>query len=409
MKYIVILGDGMADEPIEQLQGKTPLEAANKPFIDALAKKGELGLVSTIPQGMSPGSDTANLSVMGYNPKIYYSGRSPLEAISMGIDMKETDISFRCNVVTLSEEEPYDEKTIIDHSADEITSEEAAELIKVIETHFGNEKLHFYPGVSYRHALIWDNGSTDVDLTPPHNILTKKISEYLPKGIHSEIIYDMMKRSFELLNHHPVNLDRKRRGLKPANSIWIWGEGKKPMLTSFEEKYGLKGSMISAVDLLKGIALAAGMESIDVEGATGNLHTNYEGKAQACIDALNRGQDFVYIHIEAPDECGHRGELENKIKSIEFIDDKIVKPIVKALEAKGEAFRMLILPDHPTPIALRTHTGNPVPYVLYDSRVHTNTRLSYTETCAVQTNIHCKEGHQLMDYLLEKHDFKNIQ
>lgn len=406
MRYIVILGDGMADEPMDQLDGKTPLEVANKPVIDALSRKGELGLVSTIPTGMSPGSDTANLSVMGYDPKEYYSGRSPLEAISMGIEMKDNDISFRCNVVTLSEDEPYEGKIIFDHSADEITSDEAAELIKVVQANFGNDILNFYPGVSYRHALIWENGSMDVELTPPHNILTKRITEYLPKGVHSDAIYDMMKRSFDLLNNHPVNEDRRKRGLNPANSIWIWGEGKKPRLPSFQEKYGLKGSMISAVDLLKGIALAAGMESIDVDGATGNLHTNYEGKANACIDAFERGQDFVYIHIEAPDECGHRGELENKVKAIEFIDDKIVKPIVEALDVKGEDYRILILPDHPTPISIRTHTSNPVPYVLYDSRIHANSGLSYTEIDAVKTKIHCKVGHCLMDYLLEKQDFK---
>lgn len=406
MKYIVILGDGMADEPIEQLNGKTPLEVANKPTIDGLSQKGELGLVSTIPEGMSPGSDTANLSVMGYDPRIYYSGRSPLEAISMGINMKDNDISFRCNVVTLSEDEPYEEKVIYDHSADEITSEEAAELIKVIQNHFGNDYLKFYPGVSYRHALIWENGSTDVTLIPPHDILSKKITDYLPKGIHSEMIYDMMKKSFDLLNNHPVNENRRKRGLKPANSIWIWGEGKKPLLPFFEDKYGLKGSMISAVDLLKGIALAAGMESIDVEGATGNLHTNYLGKANACLEALERGKDFVYIHIEAPDECGHRGELDNKIKAIELIDEKVVKTIIDSLDAKGEAYRILIMPDHPTPIALRTHTRNPVPYALYDSRVHKNSGLSYTEKDAETTQIHCKEGHQLMDYLLEKQDFK---
>jgi len=402
MKYVVILGDGMADEPIEQLNGKTPLEVANKPTIDELSKKGELGLVSTIPDGMSPGSDTANLSVMGYDPRKYYSGRSPLEAISMGIKMKETDISFRCNVVTLSEDGNFEDKIIYDHSADEITSEEAAELIKVIQENFGNEYLTFYPGVSYRHALIWENGSTDVSLTPPHDILTKKIKDYLPKGVHSDMIYDMMKRSYDLLNRHPINENRRKRGLNPANSIWIWGEGKKPILPSFKEKYGLKGSMISAVDLLKGIALAAEMESIDVEGATGNLHTNYAGKANACIEAFNRGQDFVYIHIEAPDECGHRGELTNKIKSIELIDEKIVRPIVETLKAKNEAFRVLILPDHPTPIAMRTHTNSPVPYILYDSRVHINSGLSYTEKDGIKTKIHCKEGHQLMDYLLEK-------
>ncbi|PKM93375.1 MAG: cofactor-independent phosphoglycerate mutase [Firmicutes bacterium HGW-Firmicutes-1] len=402
MKYVVILGDGMADEPLEQLGFKTPLEVANKPTIDRLSMKGQLGLVSTIPKGMSPGSDTANLSVMGYNPEKYYTGRSPLEAISMNISMKDTDISFRCNVVTLSDEGDYDEKIILDHSADEITSEEAKELIATIEQNFGTEILHFYPGVSYRHALIWEGGSTQVDLTPPHDILDKRIGDYLPKGNGAKEIYQMMKSSYDLLANHPVNLSRKERGLNPANSIWIWGEGKKPMLPSFEGKYGLKGTMISAVDLLKGIAIAAKMESIDIVGATGNLNTNYNGKAGACIDALNRGQDFVYLHVEAPDECGHRGELENKIKSIEYLDDKIVRPIVEALERIGYDFRILILPDHPTPIARRTHTSDPVPYILYDSSSNENSGLTYTEQNGALSGIHCIEGHLLMDYLLEK-------
>lgn len=401
MKYILILGDGMADQPIEALGNKTPLEVAKKDTIDMLSIKGELGLVNTIPEGMSPGSDNANLSVLGYDPKKYYTGRSPLEAISMGISMKDTDISFRCNVVTLSEDEEFDNKKIIDHSSDEITSEEAAELIKVIQENFGDEFMSFYPGVSYRHALIWNGGSVNVDLTPPHNILDKVIKDYLPKGDNAEIIYKMMKKSYDLLNNHPVNIDRRKRGLNPANSIWIWGEGKKPTLLSFEEKNGVKGSMISAVDLLKGIALAADMDSIDVEGATGNINTNYEGKANACIDALERGQDFVYVHIEAPDECGHRGEIENKIKAIEYIDEKIVKPIINEMEEKGYEYRILILPDHPTPIALRTHTSDPVPYVLYDSTVNSNSGLTYTELNAGKTGKLLTEGYKLMDYFLK--------
>lgn len=401
MKYILILGDGMADEPILELGNKTPLGAANKPSIDMLAAKGELGLVSTIPKGMAPGSDNANLSVMGYDPEKYYTGRSPLEAISMGIDMKEEDISFRCNLVTLSEEEEYSKKTILDHSSDEIRSEEAKELIKLIEEKFGNGQMRFYPGVSYRHALIWNGGSLDVDLTPPHNILGRCIEDFLPKGIGSDRIYEIMKESYSLLKDHPINIKRKKEGLKPANSIWIWGEGKKPLLPSFEKKYGLNGSMISAVDLLKGIAIAAGMESIDVEGATGNLHTNYKGKADACLDALDRGQDFVYIHIEAPDECGHRGELENKVRAIEHIDDKIVGYLLDSLEKKGYDYKMLILPDHPTPLSIRTHSSDPVPYILYDSRNTEGSGLSYTEENAAKTGKHCHKGHLLMDYFLQ--------
>lgn len=400
MKYVVILGDGMADRPVVQLGQKTPLEVAWKTKIDELSKNGELGLVSTIPEGMSPGSDTANLSVMGYDPRKYYTGRSPLEAVSMGIHMKDSDISFRCNVVTLSEEEVYEDKIILDHSADEITTEEAYELIEAVQEAYGNDYLKFYPGISYRHALIWDKGSTDVQLIPPHDILTRRIGAYLPKGDHAQEILNMMKISFDLLSEHPVNLRRKERGLRPANSIWIWGEGKKPILPSFEEKYGLKGSMISAVDLLKGIAIAAQMESIDVKGATGNLHTNYAGKAEACIDALDRGQDFVYVHLEAPDECGHRGEIDNKVISIELLDQKIVKPIVEALESKGIDYRILILPDHPTPLELRTHTSDPVPYVLYDSTGICKSGLSYTEANAALTKIHCHQGHQLLDHFL---------
>lgn len=402
MKYILILGDGMADQPIDSLGNKTPLEVAKKETIDKLSIKGELGIVNTIPFGMAPGSDNANLSVLGYDPMKYYTGRSPLEAISMGVSMDDADVSFRCNIVTLSEEEEYNKKKIIDHSSDEITSEEAAELIEAIQQAFGNKYLHFYPGVSYRHALIWNEGSVNVDLTPPHNILEKVIEDYLPKGDGADEIYNMMRKSYELLNNHPININRRKRGLNPANSIWIWGEGKKPTLPSFEKKYGLKGSMISAVDLLKGIALAASMESIDIEGATGNLNTNYEGKANACINALEKGQDFVYLHVEAPDECGHRGEVENKIKSIEYLDKRIVKPIIEALEEKGYDYRILILPDHPTPIALRTHTSDPVPYVLYDSTFKSNSELTYSERNAKKTGKYCEDGYKLMDYFLKK-------
>lgn len=402
-KYIVVLGDGMADEPIEELGHKTPLQVANKPTIDELAKNGEIGLVYTIPEGMPPGSDTANLSVMGYNPKEYYTGRSPLEAVSMGITMQDRDISFRCNLVTLTEDESdYKDKKILDHSADEISTEEAEILIKSIHEAFSNESISFFPGVSYRHALIWANGSTNVKLIPPHDILERTIGAHMPKGDHADIIYEMMEKSYAILENHPINIKRKERGLKPANSIWIWGEGTKPILPSFEEKYGLKGSMISAVDLLKGIAIAADMESINVEGATGNIHTNFDGKAKACIDALNNGYDFVYLHLEAPDECGHRGEMKNKIKSIELIDRKIVAPIVKVLDKKGWDYRMMILPDHPTPLSIRTHTSNPVPYTIYDNTREEGSGLAYTEMDATMSG-HCiREGHKLMDYFLEQ-------
>lgn len=401
MKYVVILGDGMADEPIESLGNRTPLQVAKKPVIDSLAAKGDVALCSTIPEGMSPGSDTANLSVMGYNPKKYYTGRSPLEAVSMGIEMEETDVCFRCNVVTLSEEEPYDEKRMIDHSASEISTEEAHELIKVIDEAFSDVVKKFYPGISYRHALIWKNGSTEVDLTPPHNILERIVTEYLPKGDNAEIIYALQKRSYELLNEHPVNLARAEKGLNKANSVWIWGEGTKPTLMPFEEKYGKKGAMISAVDLLKGIAIAADMTSIDVEGADGSLHTNYEGKANACIDALKNGHDFVYVHVEAPDECGHRGEVDNKVLSIELLDQRIVRPIMEGLKSIGDDYRVLVMPDHPTPIAYRTHTSDPVPYVLYDSRDEKDSGRTYDESEAAKTGVTFENGHELMGCFLE--------
>lgn len=402
MKNIVILGDGMGDYPIPELGNRTPLQVAKKPTIDYLSENGELGMVSTIPEGMAPGSDTANLSVMGYDPRKYYTGRSPLEAVSMGISMQDTDISFRCNVVTLSQSEPYWEKTILDHSADEITTEEARELILAIQKEFGNDILKFYPGISYRHALIWSNGSVDVNLTPPHDILGKCINNYRPHGDFSDEIAKMMEKSYAILSKHPVNIKRMERGLKPANSIWIWGQGKKPALDSFEEKYGIKGAMISAVDLLKGIAIAAGMESIDVAGANGTLHTNYEGKVEACLEALDRGKDFAYVHLEAPDECGHRGEVENKIKAIELIDERVVKPILEGLTKRNIDFRILILPDHPTPIALRTHTSDSVPYLLYDSKGSIKSGLVYNEENGKLTGRNFDNGYKLMDYFLNR-------
>ncbi|MDF1615975.1 cofactor-independent phosphoglycerate mutase [Petrocella sp. FN5] len=402
MKYVVILGDGMADRPIERLGNKTPLQVAKKPNIDALAMQGEVALVDTIPKGMAPGSDTANLSVMGYNPEIYYTGRSPLEAVSMGISMEDDDICFRCNLVTLSEQEPYEDKIMLDHSASEITTEEAGELIAAIDHVFSDTIRKFYPGISYRHALIWKKGSLNVELEPPHNILENRIKDHLPKGDFSDIILEMQKKSYAILNDHPINVDRAKRKLNKANSIWIWGEGTKPSLTSFMEKYGKKGAMVSAVDLLKGIAIASEMTSIDVEGADGSLHTNYEGKVNASLKALKTGHDFVYLHIEAPDECGHRGELENKILAIELIDEKVVKPIVKGLTEMKEPYRILIMPDHPTPVEIRTHTTDPVPYVLYDSRRALEDHLTYDEVMAEKNGVRFEKGHELMGYFLSE-------
>lgn len=406
MKYVVVLSDGMADEAIAALGGKTPLAYAKTVNIDKMAPYSEIGLAKTIPLGCAKGSDTANLSVLGYDPRVYYFGRSPLEALSMGVELKDTDVTFRVNVVTLSEEEDnYEDKIILDHSADEITTEEADALIQTIQKHLGDEIRSFYTGVSYRHLLVWDKGSRSVTLIPPHDILDKKIGDYKPQGEYSEIIWDLMKKSYELLNHHPINEARRRQGLRPANSIWLWGEGIKPQLPSFEEKYGVEGAVISAVDLIKGIGIGAEMTSIDVEGATGNVHTNYKGKADAAIKwLLEEDKDFIYIHLEGPDECGHRNELENKIKAIELIDEKVIGPVVEALENRNEAYRLMVLPDHPTPLSLRTHTDEPVPFMIYDStkkELHSKA-VCYHEEDAKKTGLMIEEGHTLMSYFINK-------
>ncbi|MBQ6894191.1 MAG: cofactor-independent phosphoglycerate mutase [Clostridia bacterium] len=403
MKYIVILMDGMADYPVKELGDKTPMQVAKKPNIDELFKKSKFGLVNNVPENLSPGSDVANLSAMGYDPQKFYTGRSPLEAVSMGIDLKESDIVFRCNVVTVTEdEENYEDKIIIDHSADEITTEEARILIEDVQKHFGNSYLSFYPGVSYRHALVWDKGPESYDLTPPHDILEKRIGDYLPKGESGKILREMMEKSYELLNNHPINLERAKRGLKKANTIWIWGEGKKPALESFYNLHGLRGSVISAVDLIKGIGICAGLESIDVEGATGNVHTNFEGKAKACVDSIVSGADYCFVHMEAPDECGHRHEIENKVKSIELIDEKVVGYIAKEMKERNIDYRMLILPDHPTPLALRTHTRDAVPFMIYDSTEDAGfVADSFTEENAAKSGINVEKGHELMSMFIK--------
>ncbi len=367
MKYLILVPDGAADEEIAMLGNKTPLQAAKINNMNQLAQKGMVGLVRTIPQGIAPGSDAANLSVMGYDPAVYHTGRSPLEAVSMGIDLSDTDVAFRTNLVTLKGEGCYEDLIIADHSAGDISSEEAKVLMEYINEKLGREGLQFYPGVSYRHAMIVKNGSTDYDLTPPHDVLTQRVGDHLPKGRGAEFIAEMMKESYRLLSEHPVNLERIKRGLNPANSIWIWGQGRKPNLSSFYDKYGIKGTAISAVDLIKGIALCAGLSSVDVEGATGTIHTNFTGKAQAAIAEYQKGQDFIYLHLEAPDECSHQGDLEGKIKSLELIDELVLKPVLDYLSSSGEAFKVLIVPDHRTPMAIRTHSATPVPYVLYNS------------------------------------------
>ncbi len=400
MKYVLILGDGMADRPIPELGGRTPLEYAKTPTMDGLAKESEIGLVKTIPDGMSPGSDTANMSVCGYDPKIYYTGRSPLEALSIGVAMKDTDVAIRTNVVTLSDDDlPYEQKTILDHSSGEISTEDAQVLIEAVQKELGDEMFHFYAGTSYRHLLIWDQGSV-VPLTPPHDILGKTVGNYLPK---EPLLRKMQERSYEILNNHPINVARRAAGLNPANSIWFWGAGTKPILTPFEEKTGKKGAMISAVDLLKGIAVGAGMDNKTVDGANGQLHTNYEGKAQSAVDALlKEGYDFAYIHVEAPDEMGHQGSVERKVQSIEFLDQRLIRKVKEDMDASGEAYRMLILPDHPTPIEARTHTSEPVPYLLYDSTMKQEHDWTYCEKCAEDSGIYRPLGHQLIEILFEK-------
>lgn len=400
MKYVVVLGDGMADEPISRLNGKTPLSYAKTPALDALSKKSEIGMVSTIPEGMKPGSDTANLSVIGYDPRKYYSGRSPLEALSIGVPMQDTDIAMRCNIVTLSEEEgiPFSKRRILDHSSGEISTEDCAVLLHAVMEKLDRDPYHFYVGTSYRHCLIWAKGDV-VPLTPPHDIRGKEIKEYLPK---EQQLLDMQKKSYEILARHPLNEERRKKGLNPANSLWFWGAGTKPALSPFEEKFHKKGAMISAVDLLKGIAVGTDMYNITVEGANGGLHTNYEGKAQAAVDALlKEGYDFAYIHVEAPDEMGHQGSVEKKIKAIEYLDARVIAPVKAALDASGEAYRMLILPDHPTPICVKTHTSNPVPYLLYDSRRQESHDWKYNEEEAMAGGKLVEKGHELMGYLFE--------
>ena len=399
MKYIIVLSDGMAGRPLEELGGKTTLEAADTPNFDRLAEKAEIGLASMVPEGMAPGSDTANLSVMGYDPKIYYTGRSPLEALSIGVDMAADDVSFRCNLVTLTEDGgAYEDQKIIDHSSSEISTEDSPVLLEALKEGLKREGYEFYAGTSYRHLLIWKQGKV-LELTAPHDILTKTVGEYLPKDL---VLLDMMKKSYEILKDHPINVERKKQGLNPANSAWFWGAGTRPALASFEEKTGKKGVMISAVDLLKGIAVGADMDRIIVEGANGGLHTNYEGKADAAIHALlEDGYDFAYVHVEAPDEMGHMGSMTDKITAIENVDGRVVARITEAMDRSGENYRLMILPDHPTPICVRTHTSEPVPYMIYDSRKAIDGIHTYNEKEAAKSTCIWKDGYRLIDHLLE--------
>ena len=397
MKYLIVLGDGMADKNIPELDNRTPLDYADTPAMDKYSKLSEIGMVRTVPEGMAPGSDTANLSVLGYNPREYYTGRSPLEALSIGVDMKPTDVALRCNIVTVSTDDlPYEEKTIIDHSSSEISTEDAAVLLEAVRKELETDIYKFYVGTSYRHLTIWDKGEV-VELTPPHDVLGQVIGQYLPK---TEALREMMKKSYDILSNHPINVERMKKGLNPANSIWFWGAGTRPALAPFVEKTGHTGAMISAVDLLKGIAVGADMKVVEVEGANGGLDTNYEGKADAAVEALLKDDlDFAYIHLEAPDEMGHQGSVEKKVKAIENLDERVIRPIVQGMGDAGEDYRLLVLPDHPTPICIRTHTADNVPYLLYDSRKEEHHTYHYNEKEAAETGILKEEGHKLIDEL----------
>lgn len=403
MKYVVVLCDGMADYPVPALGGKTPMMCADKPHIDALAQKGEVGLVRTVAAGLKPGSDVANMSVLGFDPKKYYTGRSPLEAASIGVDLKDTDVTLRTNLVTLSDEPNYEDKTMVDYCAGDISTAEAAEIMQDVEAHFGNEMFKFYAGVSYRHCLVWSNGTTDLgNMTPPHDISGRVVGEYLSKSKNAKPLIQMMKDSYAFLSEHPVNKKRVAEGKRPANSIWMWGEGKKPMLPAFSDVYGKKGAIVSAVDLLKGIAKCAKMEAPEVEGATGYIDTNFEGKAHAAVDALKNGCDFVYIHLEAPDECGHRNEPENKVKAIEMIDSRVLPIVLDGLQEIGEDYKIMVLPDHPTPIVTQTHAADPVPYLIYHKANEKQGVETVNEETAKNTGVFIENGPDIMRKFLEE-------
>lgn len=400
MKYAVILGDGMADWKIPQLNDKTCLEYAKTPTLDSLAPLSEVGLCKTVPDGLKPGSDVANMSVLGFNPQKYYTGRSPLEAEAMNISLKSTDVTLRCNLVTLSEGGAYDEKLMIDYAAGDISTEEATALVEYLKKHLDNGKFTLYPGISYRHCMVADHGVTGHDLTPPHDITDKPITGKLPKGPLGAIYTEMMKRSYDLLKDHPINVKRKQEGKKPANSIWLWGEGTKPALANFERVHSLKGGIISAVDLIKGIGMLAGMEIIDVEGATGDYKTDFTAKANCAADKLLNGLDFVYIHIEAPDECGHHGDYEHKVYSIQEIDGKVIKRLIERLEDAGEDYAILVCPDHPTPCEIKTHVSEPIPYLLYSNVKNlANGAKRYTEAEAKNTGAYVEDGYKLISKL----------
>ncbi len=400
MKYCVVLYDGMADYPVEALGGKTPMEVAKKPLFDMLGKKGEVGLVKTVDDSLKPGSDVANLSVLGYDPTKSYTGRSPLEAVSIGVKLLDTDVTLRCNLVTLSDEENYEDKTMVDYSAGDISTADAAVLMKAVQEHFGNDTFRFYAGVAYRHCLVWNNGTTALgNMTPPHDISGRVVGSYLSNHENAKELIRMMKESYEVLSKHPLNLERVSKGLRPANSIWLWGEGTKPLLSNFYEKFGLKGSIISAVDLLKGIGICAGMNTPEVEGATGYIDTNFSGKAECAVEEWANGQDFVYLHFEAPDECGHRNEVENKVRSIEIIDEQVLTVLLEALN-KYDDYKIMILPDHPTPIKTNTHARDAVPFMIYHKNKEIDGVESVNENTAKATGNYFESGTKLMEHFI---------
>lgn len=404
MKYVVLIGDGMADRPIDEIGGLTPLKKALTPNMDRLAREGIIGKVRTIPKGFHPGSDVANLSILGYNPSVYYTGRAPLEAASIGVKLNEGDVAFRCNLVTLKFNNS-DKSGIFmdDYSSGHISTEEARELIAALNNKLKNDELVFYPGVSYRHLMVWKNGSVNVECAPPHDITGKEIAGYLPKGKGDDFLQKLMRQSVSILEGHSVNIKRIDKGKKPANSIWLWGQGKKPVLPTYQEKYGLKGALISAVDLTKGLGIYAGFEILNVPGVTGWLDTNYAGKAEYAINAL-KNVDFVYVHVEAPDEAGHSGNYKDKIKAIEDFDSIVVGRVMKGLQERFSDYRVLLMPDHATPIKLRTHTDEPVPFVIYDSRFkRNNENVTYDESITERSDIAViEEGYRLMDYFIKE-------
>jgi len=403
MKYIVLIGDGMADRPIDELGGLTPLKKASTPNMDKIAQQGTIGKVRTIPEGMHPGSDVANLSILGYDPAKYYTGRAPLEAASIGVKLDEDDVAYRCNLVTLKFDKNRTHAVMDDYSSGHITTEEARELMAAVKAELENEDIAFYPGVSYRHLMVWKNGSLNVECAPPHDILEREITDYLPVGERDGVLRELMRKSVDILEGHPVNKERLKNGKKPANSIWLWGQGKKPKMPTYKEKYGLKGALISAVDLTKGLGIYAGFEILKVPGVTGWLDTNYSGKAEYALNALKH-VDFVYLHVESPDEAGHSGNYKDKIKAIEDFDSLVVGPVMKGLKERFKEYRVLLMPDHATPIKVRTHTDEPVPFVIYDSRSEKkNEGVTYDESITERKDIVVvNEGYKLMDYFIKE-------